>query len=128
MNARSIPGLTDEAGSFRQEAGPSPALREIFPAASPRRTLLPLSATRLFFAFRPLLTTPSPVRPVPRITLPPLCFAALGRRAIVRLTRAALLFPTTSAPQTRFGLRPLFSTLSLKRRRAVVHVSGYNIV
>ena len=127
MNARSIPGLTDEAGSFRQETGRSPALRKIFPAASPRRTLLPLSATRLFFAF-PLRTTPSPVRPVPRVTLPPLCLAALDRRAIVRLTRVARLFPTTSAPQTRFGLRPLFSTLSLKRRRAVVHVSGYNIV
>ena len=53
MNARSIPGLTDEAGSFRQETGRSPALREIFPAASPRRTLLPLSATRLFFYLLP---------------------------------------------------------------------------
>lgn len=53
MNARSIPGLTDEAGSFRQETGRSPALREIFPAASPRRTLLPLSATRLFLPSAP---------------------------------------------------------------------------
>lgn len=53
MNARSIPGLTDEAGSFRQETVRSPALREIFPAASPRRTLLPLSATRLFLPSAP---------------------------------------------------------------------------
>lgn len=46
MTKRSLSARTSNASS---------ALREIFPAASPRRTLLPLSATRLFFALRHII-------------------------------------------------------------------------
>lgn len=128
MNARSIPGLTDEAGSFRQDTGRfACAARNLSRSVAASHASAPF-CDAAFFTFCPLLTTPSPIRPVPRITLPPLCFAALGRRAIVRLPRAARLFPTTSAPQTRFGLHPSFHPSARRRCRAVVHVSGYNIV
>lgn len=128
MNACSIRGLTDEAGSFRQETGRfACAARNLSRSVAASHASAPF-CDAAFFTFRPLLTTPSPIRPVPRITQPPLCFAALGRRAIVRLPRAALLFPTTSAPQTRFRLRPSFQPAARKLHRTVVHVSGYNIV
>ncbi len=87
MNARFIPGLTDEAGSFRQDTGRfACAARNLSRSVAASHASAPF-CDAAFFAFRPLRTTPSPFRPVPHITLPPLCFAALGRRATVRAPR-----------------------------------------
>lgn len=111
MNARSIPGLTDEAGSFRQETGRSPALREIFPAASPRRTLLPLSATRLFFALRHIIRARLLFRFAPcRAFLRLRVIAAslpVGPASACALMLPALPIPSTPATQPRPApLRP----------------------
>lgn len=89
MTKRSLSARTSNASS---------ALREIFPAASPRRTLLPLSATRLFFCPAPHHPgkTPFPFRPLPRF------FAASRyRRFPARRPRFGLLAyaPRSSHPE-----------------------------
>ena len=92
MTKRSLSARTSNASS---------ALREIFPAASPRRTLLPLSATRLFFALRHIIRARLLFRFAPcRAFLRLRVIAAsqpVGPASACSLMRPALPIPSTPA-------------------------------